>query len=132
VQDVSRYPRCELELVDYIKGLSKRVMPSTRELMQRFASEIGIYYIRNGWVGRFLRRNKHHLTFHWTKGMDAVRYKADSEASHKLYFDLLHLKMEEHGFTIGVFGKSKRIFSKVSLGSKEARIPIIVSDCDAT
>jgi hypothetical protein len=59
--------------------------------------------------------------------MDAVRHKADSEANYKLYFDLLHLLMEEYGieprhtynidkkgFSIGVIGKTKRIFSKVS------------------
>jgi hypothetical protein len=27
-----------------------------------FASEIGNCHIGNGWVGRFLGRNKHHLT----------------------------------------------------------------------
>jgi hypothetical protein len=54
----------------------------------------------------------------------------------KLYFDL-HQKMEEYGieprhtynmdekgFLIRVIGKSKRIFSKVSWESKEARAPI--------
>jgi hypothetical protein len=82
-------PQQELELVDYIKGLSKRGLPPTREMTRRFASEIGNCHIGNGWVGRFLR-NKHHLTSRWTKGMDAVRHKADSEANYKLYFDLLH------------------------------------------
>jgi hypothetical protein len=74
--------------------------------------------------------------------MDAVRYKADSEANYKLYFDLLHLLMEEYGiepwhiynmdekgFMIAVLGKSKRIFSKVSWESKEARAPIQDGSC---
>jgi hypothetical protein len=69
-------------------------------MMQRFASEIGNYYIGNGWVGRFLRRNKRYLTLHWTKGMDAVCHKADSEANYKFYFDLLHLLIEEYGIEL--------------------------------
>jgi hypothetical protein len=130
-------PQHELELVDYIKGLSKRGLPPTREMTRRFASEIGNYHIGNGWVGRFLGRNKHHLTLRWTKGMDAVRHKADSEANYKLYFDLLHQKMKEYnieprhtynmdekGFVIGVIGKSKGTFSKMSWESKDARAPI--------
>jgi hypothetical protein len=55
-------PQQELELVDYIKGLLKRGLLPTREMTRRFASEIGNCHIRNGWVGRFLRRNKHYLT----------------------------------------------------------------------
>jgi hypothetical protein len=59
--------------------------------------------------------------------MDAVRHKADLEANYKLYFDLLHQKIEEYGiepqhtykldekgFSIRVIRKTKRIFSKVS------------------
>jgi hypothetical protein len=122
----------KLELVDYIKGLSKRGLPPTRKMTRRFACEIGNCHIGNGWVGRFLGRNKHHLTLRWTKSMDVVRHKADSEANYKLYFDLLHQKMKEYdiepqhtynmdekGFMIGVIGKSKRIFSKMSWESKE-------------
>ena len=120
----------ELELVGYIKGLSKRGLPPTREMTRRFAPEIGKCHISNSWVGRFLGRNKHHLTSRWTKGMDAVRHKADSEANYKFYFDLLHQKIEEYGieprhtynmdekgFMIGVIGKSKRILARC-LGSQ--------------
>jgi hypothetical protein len=87
--------RQELQFVDQIKGLSKRALPLTRETTRIFASETGNCHIGNGWVGRFLGRNKHHLTSRWTKGMDAVRHKADSEANYKLYFDLIHQKIEE-------------------------------------
>jgi hypothetical protein len=55
-------PQQELALVDYIKGLSKRGFLPTREITRRFASKIGNCHIRNGWVGRFLGRNKHYLT----------------------------------------------------------------------
>jgi hypothetical protein len=127
----------ELDLVDYIKELSKRGLPPTKKMTRRFASEIGNCHIGNGWVGRFLRRNKQHLTLRWTKSMDAVCHKADSEANYELCLDLLHQKMEQYGielrhtyymdekgFLIGAIGKRKRIFSKVSWDSKEARAPI--------
>jgi hypothetical protein len=52
----------ELELVDYIKGLLKRGLLPIREMTRRFASKISNCHIRNSWVRRFLRRNKHHLT----------------------------------------------------------------------
>jgi hypothetical protein len=57
-------PQHELELVDYIRGLSKRDLPPTREMTRRFASEIGNCHIGNGWVGRFLGRKQtpSHLT----------------------------------------------------------------------
>jgi hypothetical protein len=139
-------PQQESELVDYIKELSKRGLSPTREMMQRFASEIGNCYIGNGWFGRFLGRNKHHLTSRWTNGINTVCYKADLEVNYRLYFDRLHLSMEEYGieprytynmdekgFMIGVLGKSKRIFSKVSWQSwesKEARAPIKDGSCE--
>jgi hypothetical protein len=66
-----------------------------------------------------------------------VCHKADSEANYELCLDLLHQKMEQYGielrhtynmdekgFLIGPIGKRKRIFSKVSWDSKEARAPI--------
>jgi hypothetical protein len=56
--------------------------------------------------------------------MDATRQAADSHFKYKLYFDLLHSKMEEHsvqphntcnmdkkGFMIGVIRCSKRTFT---------------------
>jgi hypothetical protein len=57
--------------------------------------------------------------------MDAARYLADSGVKHRLYFNLLHSKideysinidhvhnMDEKGFLPGLLGRSKRVFSK--------------------
>jgi hypothetical protein len=64
--------------------------------------------------------------------MDATRHKADSYFKYKLYFELLHGKMEEHkilphnsynmdekGFMIGVIGNSKRVFTRDQWERKE-------------
>ena len=57
--------------------------------------------------------------------MDSDRHKADSATKYKLYFELLHNKMNEYdiqpshifnmdekGFLLGILGKSKIVFSK--------------------
>jgi hypothetical protein len=41
-------PQQELELVNYIKGLSKRGLSPTREMTRRFASEVSNCHIGNG------------------------------------------------------------------------------------
>jgi hypothetical protein len=63
--------------------------------------------------------------------MDSNRHKADSYEKYKLYFNLLHSKMQEYeveaenvyntdekGFMIGTIGRSKRVFSKQSWDAK--------------
>jgi hypothetical protein len=64
--------------------------------------------------------------------MDATRHTADLYIMYKLYFDLLHSKMEEHeilpknsynmdekGFMIGVIGRSKRTFTRAQWEKRE-------------
>jgi hypothetical protein len=127
-------PQQELELVEYINKLTGQGLQPTRSMVQNFAAQVAKDHVGDGWVTRFLHRNKDHLTSRWTTGMDAVRHKADSEAKYKLYFDLLANKitqynvlpkdtynMDEKGFMIGVIGRSKRIFSKTRWESKEVR-----------
>jgi hypothetical protein len=119
------YPQQGHELVEYINRLTEKAFPPTREMTRRFATEIAHKHIGDGWVTRFIERNKDYLISKWTKGMDAVRHHADLEAKYDQYFDLLHGKitqyevepahtynMDEKGFAIGVIGKQKRIFSK--------------------
>ena len=128
------HPQQELELVQYITGLTKRGLAPTREMTRRFASEILKEEVGEGWVTRFLHRNQDTLTPHWTPGMDRNRHEADSEYKYKLYFDLLHTKMKEYdilpentynmdekGFMIGNTQRSKRIFSKVMWERKEIK-----------
>jgi hypothetical protein len=64
--------------------------------------------------------------------MDATRQAANSHFKYKLYFDLLHSKIEEHsvlpyntynmdkkGFIIGVIGRSKRTFTRAQWKKQE-------------
>jgi hypothetical protein len=81
--------------------------------------------IGNGWVHRFVERNKDQLITKWTSVMDRNRHQANSEYKYSLYFNLLKWKiseysilpentynMDEKGFMIGTIGKSKRDFSR--------------------
>jgi hypothetical protein len=54
-------PEEELELVDYIKILTKRSIAPTREMIQNFASGIAGEPVGEGWVTRFIYRNHDHL-----------------------------------------------------------------------
>ncbi|KAF2022841.1 hypothetical protein EK21DRAFT_119332 [Setomelanomma holmii] len=119
------HPQEEDELVRYVNDLTKRGLPPTREMTRKFGEEIAHKHIGDGWVTRFVDQNDDYLISRWTKGKDAVRHHADSEAKYDLYFDLLHGKitqydvepahtynMVEKGFAIGVIGKQKWIFNK--------------------
>jgi hypothetical protein len=118
-------PQQEKELVQYIESLTKRGLPPTQEMIQNFASQIAHEHVGDGWVTRFINRQKIHLISKWTTGMDCVHHKAYSEAKYKLYFDLLYQKMQEYnmdpahtynmdekGFLIGITGRSKLVFSR--------------------
>jgi hypothetical protein len=127
-------PQQEAGLIEYVIGLSKRGLPPRRIMIQNFASHVAKKHVGEGWVSRFINRNKAHLISHWTNGMDRVRHEADSQAKYKYYFDLLHGKMEEYhvlpqntynmdekGFMVGNKGRSKRVFSKELYKRKEVR-----------
>jgi hypothetical protein len=118
-------PQQEQELIQHIERLTERGLAPTREMIRRFASGIAQEAVGKGWVTRFI--NKHHdkLITRWTSGMDYTRHNADSEARYKLYFDLVHSKIEEYGvlagntynmdekgFMIGQVGRTKRVFSR--------------------
>ncbi|KAK1914301.1 hypothetical protein P3342_007547 [Pyrenophora teres f. teres] len=127
-------PQQELELVRYIKGLTKRGLPPTREMIRNFSSEVAHQQLSESWVTRFINRHKIHLISKWTTAMDRTRHLADSESKYRLYFELLHQKiseyhleardiynMDEKGFLIGLIGRSKRIFSRRQWEKKEVR-----------
>ncbi|KAF2032347.1 hypothetical protein EK21DRAFT_33938, partial [Setomelanomma holmii] len=115
----------ELELVQYIRDLTERGLPPTREIIQNFTSAVAYKDVSESWVTRFINNYKDQLTAKRTTGMDRVRHQADSEDKYNLYFDLLHSKidkyqveprhmynMDEKGFLISVTSRSKRVFSK--------------------
>jgi hypothetical protein len=118
-------PQQEKELVEYIKGLTDKALPPTREMVRNFASAVSKWQVSDAWVTRFLRRNDAQLTSKWTTGMDRNRHKANSEYSYRLYFKLLHeeireydvdvgniYNMDEKGFIIRVTSRTKRVFLK--------------------
>jgi hypothetical protein len=127
-------PQQEAELVTYVEQLSADGLPPTRSMIRNFASEIAHKPVGEGWVHRFVNRNKDHLISRWSSGIDRTRSKADSHFKDKLYFDLLHRKVAEHGvlpcntynmdekgFLVGILGRSKRVFSKRQWEKKEAK-----------
>ena len=115
----------EIELLSYIKKLTERGLPPTRQMIQSFASTIAKKQVSMSWVDRFVRRNPESLICRWTTGMDRNRHTADSRHKYELYFSLLSDKidrysilagdtynMDEKGFMIGMISRSKRIFDR--------------------
>ncbi|RYN15563.1 hypothetical protein AA0115_g12988, partial [Alternaria tenuissima] len=137
VKHLSFHPQHETELVRYIDTLTERRLPPTREMIQRFASDLAGKAVSETWVSRFLHRHPNHLISGYSKGMSKLRCKADSGAKYSLYFKLLHEKMEEYnvqpthifnmdekGFQLGRIGRTKRIFSKARWDKKGVRQPL--------
>jgi hypothetical protein len=124
-------PQQEHELVLYIERCTRQGLLPTRKLAQNFASIITKCEVSCSWVTWFLHCHADKLTIKWSPRIDCERHKADLLFKYKLYFKLLHTKMQEHGvdvkntynmhekgFHIGVAKHGKRVFSKASLGPK--------------
>ena len=101
-------------------------------MLQNFAGTIANREVSESWVTRFLHRHDAQLVTKWSTGIDRNRHQADSRERYKLYFDLLHSKiqeygvderntynMDEKGFFVGITAHSKRIFTKAIWASKE-------------
>jgi Tc5 transposase DNA-binding domain/DDE superfamily endonuclease len=127
-------PQQEQELIRYIKKLTERGLPPTRQMIQNFAASIARTSVSISWVDQFIKRNSTELISRWTTGIDSNRHKADSEAKYRLYFQLLQQKvsqynieprntynMDEKGFLLGITSRSKRIFSRAMYERKEVR-----------
>jgi hypothetical protein len=54
-------PQQELELVRYIKTLTERDLPPTREMIRNFSSEVAHQQLSESWVTRFINRHEIHL-----------------------------------------------------------------------
>ena len=54
-------PQQELELVRYIKTLTERGLPPTREMIRNFLSEVAYQQLSVCWVTRFINRHKIYL-----------------------------------------------------------------------
>ena len=115
----------EKELILYIDGLSARGLPSTRQMIRNFASDIAGKQAGRSWVNRFIKRHEIDLVSHWATGIDTQRNRADSAFKYSLYFELMRRKidqynvdprhiynMDEKGFLIGILARMKRVFSR--------------------
>jgi hypothetical protein len=80
----------ELELVQYIKELTKRGLPPTREMIKNFSLFVAKTELSKSWVTCFINQHEIHLISKWTTAMDCTRHLADSEPKYRLYFELLH------------------------------------------
>ena len=111
-------------------------------MIRNFASAIAKEEVSESWVTRFINGHSIHLISQWTVGMDSNRHKADSGDKYRLYFQLLHGKidqyqidprhtynMDEKGFMIGIVGRSKKIFSRRMWEKKEVRASLQDGNC---
>jgi len=133
-QQLKLSPQQELELVQYIEGLTKRGLPPTREMIRNLSSEVAHQQLSESWVTRFINRHEIDLISKWTSTMDRTRHLADPKSKYRLYFELLHqtiteyqleardiYNMDEKGFLISLIGRSKRILSRRQWQKKEVR-----------
>jgi hypothetical protein len=107
--------RNELELIQYIRSLTKKHCPPTRQMIINFATPLCQWEPSEAWVSRLIHRHNDHLLTAWTTPMESSRHKADNGERYRLYFGLLARKvaefevdtentynMDEKGFMIGV------------------------------
>ncbi|CAI6335566.1 unnamed protein product [Periconia digitata] len=103
-------------------------------MIQNFGSCIAKKDVSIASVDRFVKRHQEDLITSWSTGLDRNRHKADSEAKCKLYFKLLHERiekygvepqhiynMDEKGFLLGITGRSKRVFNRPLYMSRQVR-----------
>jgi hypothetical protein len=106
-------------------------------MVQYFASAIAKYEVSQSWITRFLHCYADQLTIKGSAGIDCNRHAAASYKRYKLYFDLLHSKMQEYdvqpedtynmnkkGFFVGITTHSNRVFSKAIWQAKECTAAI--------
>lgn len=126
--------RDEVEVVEYVRELTKRHLMPTRQMVINFVAPLCCWEPSERWITRFLDRHADILLNAWTTPMEAGRHHADSSEKYRVYFELLHSKMAEYdvlpentynmdekGFAIGVTGKTKRIFDKALYHQKQFR-----------
>jgi hypothetical protein len=118
-------PQQEEELVLYIRDLTERGLSPTNTIIRNFASTIAHERVSKSWVTRFKHRHEDTLISKWGRAIDSTRHKANSYFKYKLYFKLMHGKIDKHkiqpqnsynidekGIIIGVIGNSKRVFTR--------------------
>ena len=110
----------ERDLVVYINGLTERGLPPTPSMVRNFVYELVAKWPGKSWSQRFCQRWQNDLSSKYLITYDAIRFKADSQHSYQLYFDLVKQKIEEYdvlfcntynmdekGFLIGFLTKTE-------------------------
>lgn len=126
------HPRTEIELVQYIRSLTEKHLQPSRQMIIYIITPFCAWPPSETWVTRFFQRHHDTLENLWQTPMETLRHDADNYERYRLYFDLLHGKMDEHnvlpentynmdekGFMIGVIKKGKRVFDKALFGKKQ-------------
>ena len=73
-------PRIEAEVVEYIRGLTKRWLMPTRQMIANIVAYFAAWEPLDKWVGGFLHRHSDLLLTDWNIPMEAGRHHADSYA----------------------------------------------------
>ena len=128
--------REELELVKYIRSLTEKHCPPTRQMIINFVTPLLRWEPSEAWVSKLLHRHPNELITAWSTPMESRRHEADGGERYRLYFDLLAKKvrefevlprdtynMDEKGFMLGVIGKTKRVFDKVLYKQRRYKQP---------
>ncbi|KAF1357190.1 hypothetical protein EJ07DRAFT_181369 [Lizonia empirigonia] len=80
--------RDELELVQYIRNLTKKQCPPTRQMIINFATPLCQWEPSEAWVSRLIHRHNDTLITAWTTPMESSRHEADNGGRYRLYFGL--------------------------------------------
>lgn len=90
------HPQQEQELLRYIERLTRQVLPPTRPMIRRFASDIAKKELGKGWVDRYIERHQVDLVSRWATGIDRKRHQADSQSKYSLYFERLRSTLGQY------------------------------------
>ena len=90
------HPRDEVEVVEYIRALTKRHLMPTRQMITNFLTPLCSWEPSERWITRFLNRHADVLLNAWSTPMEATRHHTNSGERYQLYFELLHSKMAEY------------------------------------
>jgi DNA-binding transcriptional regulator YhcF (GntR family) len=72
------HPQQEAELIQYIRNLTKKALPPTRQMIQNFTSQIAGCDVSASWVTQFINRYRIDLITKWTTSMNCQRHQAVS------------------------------------------------------
>ncbi|KAF1923717.1 uncharacterized protein M421DRAFT_74744, partial [Didymella exigua CBS 183.55] len=122
----------EDKLIRYIERYIRDSVLPTQSILKNFSSVVAQQEVSESWITWFQHRHPDKLITKYNTSIDYRRHLADNKYKYKLYFNLLHSKMREHGidkrntynidkkgFYVSITHHTKRIFSKAVYELKE-------------